>query len=73
MQNAKNTYWILTMNDPEASGNNDGLRFYVLTDLFSTSTLGYSIITIYTSVILVIGRGIRTVFTGNIELIIISD
>lgn len=53
-------YWTLTLL------NGDGLIFYVLCDTYSSVLAGLSIITIYTSVVLVVGKLIKSVFTGDI-------
>jgi hypothetical protein len=47
--------------------------FFVITDKFSPLTVGFSIITIYTSVILLIGSLIRGLFSGQVWLITFSD
>ncbi|EGR26980.1 hypothetical protein IMG5_203790 [Ichthyophthirius multifiliis] len=51
----------------------EGLNFYVLCDKYSSFFMGFSIITIYTSVILVIGQFIKTIFSGDIQIIVFSD
>lgn len=43
--------------------------FFVVSDKFSTLTLGFSIITIYTSVILLIGSFIRSLFSGQVWML----
>jgi hypothetical protein len=47
-----------------------GMNFYVLSDKYSTITIGFSVITIYTSVILVIGNFLRQALSGDLELLI---
>ena len=43
-----------------------------MSDKYSDITFGFSIITIYTSVILVIGKFLRDAFSGGLEKIIFS-
>ncbi|EAR86334.2 transmembrane protein, putative (macronuclear) [Tetrahymena thermophila SB210] len=62
-------YWVLSLDQ---NGQN-GLIFYVLCDKYSSVLQGLSIITIYTSVILVIGKLIKSVFSGDIQLLMFTD
>ncbi|KAL4474993.1 hypothetical protein ABPG74_001689 [Tetrahymena malaccensis] len=62
-------YWVLSLDQ---NGQN-GLTFYVLCDKYSSVLQGLSIITIYTSVILVIGKLIKSVFSGDIQLLMFTD
>ncbi|EGR33222.1 hypothetical protein IMG5_058980 [Ichthyophthirius multifiliis] len=71
-------YWILTESKQEYKNKNhdefnDGIKFYILSDKYSSALLGFSIITIYTSVILVIGKVIKSVFSGNIDMLMYSE
>lgn len=50
-----------------------GLLFFVASDNYSSLTSGFSIITIYTTVILVIGAFIRSLFSGQVFLIEFND
>ncbi|KAL4506950.1 hypothetical protein ABPG72_001371 [Tetrahymena utriculariae] len=61
-------YWEISLDQSEESG----LSYFVLTDKYSNATFGFSIITLYTSVILVIGKFIRDAFGGELEKIIIK-
>ncbi|KAL4512199.1 hypothetical protein ABPG72_005201 [Tetrahymena utriculariae] len=62
-------YWVLSLDQSGANG----LTFYVLCDKYSSVLQGLSIITIYTSVILVIGKLIKSVFSGDIQLLMFTD
>ncbi|KAL4461027.1 hypothetical protein ABPG74_016499 [Tetrahymena malaccensis] len=61
-------YWEISLDQSE----DQGLSYFVLTDKYSNATFGFSIITLYTSVILVIGKFIRDAFGGELEKIIIK-
>ena len=50
-----------------------GLLFFVTTDKFSPLTTMFSITTIYTSVILLIGSLIRSLFSGEVWLLTFTD
>ncbi|EGR28868.1 hypothetical protein IMG5_167770 [Ichthyophthirius multifiliis] len=62
------TYWTVS-KDPITK---EGLDFFVLSDKYSNITFGFSIITIYTSVILVIGKFLRDAFSGSVQNIIFT-
>ncbi|EAS01458.2 transmembrane protein, putative (macronuclear) [Tetrahymena thermophila SB210] len=61
-------YWEISIDQAGTSG----LSYFVVTDKYSQATFGFSIITLYTSVILVIGKFIRDAFGGELEKIIIK-
>lgn len=58
------------LNPPNTNGNSNlnviGLLLFIVSDKYSPLTYGFSIITIYTSVILLIGSFIRTMFSGQV-------
>ena len=45
------------------------MLFFVVSDKYSSFTSGFSIITIYTTVILLIGQFIRSTFSGKVWMI----
>lgn len=45
------------------------MLFFAVCDTFSPLTYGFSLITIYTSVVIIIGTYIRSTFSGAIKLI----
>ncbi|KAM3135552.1 hypothetical protein pb186bvf_012408 [Paramecium bursaria] len=49
--------------------NINGMLFFVVSDKYSSFTSGFSIITIYTTVILLIGQFIRSTFSGKVWMI----
>lgn len=51
----------------------NGLNFFVYTDLYTKITFGYSLITIYTSVILLIGTFIKSFYSGHIEFLMYME
>jgi len=53
--------------------NLNGLVFNVYTDTFSATTLGYSLITLYTSVILLIGTAIKGFYSGYLEYLMYME
>jgi len=62
-------YWTVSLDE----NGETGLSFYVLCDKFSSVLFGYSILTIYTSVILVIGRSLKSIFSGDIHLLMFTE
>lgn len=46
-----------------------GLMFFIVSDKYSSLTSGFSIITIYTSVILLIASVIRSMFSGQVWML----
>ncbi len=65
-------YWTLSeqpLNDSSKIVISEGLQFFIYNSAFSTITVGFSLLTIYTSVILIIGKFIRDFFYGYIELL----
>lgn len=65
---ANDKYWKLALDNDMTLG----LDFYVLTDKYSDVTFGFSIATLYTSVILVIGRAIRGALAGEFEKLFVK-
>lgn len=63
----KERFWKMSI-DPEME---KGLNFFVLTDKYSDVAFGFSIATLYTSVILVIGKFIRSALAGDFEKLFI--
>ncbi len=66
-------FWTVNSISKSDPNSKQGLKFYVYSDTYSTLTFGFSLITIYTSVILVIGKLIRDIFSGDIQIIFLNE
>ena len=49
--------------------NNEGIKFVTFSDLYSTVTFGYDVLTFYVTFVIVAGKVIRSIFLGNAERI----
>jgi hypothetical protein len=68
-----NTYYTLKkVNDPADPGS-DHIVFHTFSDKVSPTSANYDILTFYISFILVIGRVIRGVISGEAEKIILTE
>jgi hypothetical protein len=62
-QRANKQYWII----------DGGLDFKVASDKYSKAIFGYSVMSFYISIILVIANYFRFLFQGSVHTIIMSD
>ena len=59
----KKNYWII----------NDGINFRLVSDKYSKAIFGYSVMSFYISIILVVANYFRFLFQGSAHTIIMSD
>ena len=67
--NYRYLYWELT--DPSTSKS--GINFITFSDLYSSATAGYDILTFYVTFILVVGQYIRSMLLGEAERVIYTE
>jgi hypothetical protein len=69
--NFTNIYWsISTITDDkenENEENENGIEFITFSDLYSSATAGYNILTFYVAFVLVVGQYIRLILMGQAE------
>lgn len=59
----KKKYWVI----------NDGITFKMASDKYSKAIFGYSVMSFYISIILVVANYFRFLFQGSAQSIIMSD
>ena len=69
--NFTNIYWSISTitNDKENENeeNENGIEFITFSDLYSSATAGYNILTFYVAFVLVVGQYIRLILMGQAE------
>ena len=64
----KEKYWTLCKSDTKS-----GIDFITFSDLYSSATAGYDILTFYVTFILVVGKYIRSMLLGEAERVMYTE
>lgn len=65
--NKLKSYWAINLKDQ------DGLIFYTFSDLISPTSESYSVLTFYVTFILIIGKFVRSIISGEAERVIYTE
>jgi hypothetical protein len=75
-----NAFWSLNVSTPRGGESYDllreketGIRFYTFSDLVSSTSLSFDVMTFYISFVLLLGNLIRGFISGEAERIVITE